>query len=499
MDANGHTRGDAARRRWATKRREARTIAAVMAVAIVAGACGSAFATATPTVGAIPTPWPASSAMPTSSPPPASSPTSSGTPGDFEIAMGKAELLNAAADYGALAGSEINDFGLDLLRRLDSSGNLCASPTSIALALAMVRPGARGATATEMDAVLHGFGSTGQAGEIVALLQALASQTSYDDSEWSSDDPQATPDHTGKLPAVELDVSNAVFSQKGMSLEQAYLDALSSGFGAGLGLLDYKKDPEAARLVINRWASDRTKGRIPEVLHPGDITEATRIALANAIYLKAGWSFPFDPKATKPLPFTRGDGTKLSVPTMALDRELLYTAGKGYRAVYLPLGGGRGSLSMTVVVPDNMASFAKGLTSATLDDLFNRKTYDVALTLPRFSVDSRFDLSDVLAAMGMRSAFDWRLADLTGISQDPDAKPLYIQKVVHQANIDVVEQGTTASAVTVVIGATMGGGDETPPPHVVFHVDKPFLYFIREGSTGAILFMGRIDDPSAGS
>ncbi|MGD0018262.1 MAG: serpin family protein [Candidatus Limnocylindrales bacterium] len=411
--------------------------------------------------------------------------------------MGKAALLAPADDFGVLAGTEINDFGFDLLRRLDSSGNLCASPTSVALALAMVRPGARGATATEMDKVLHSFGTPRQASEIVALLQALQSQTIYDDSDFYSDDPQATPDHTGKEPAVELDVSNAVFSQKGMSLEQAFLDSLSAGFGAGVGLLDYKNDPEAARLVINRWASDRTKGRIPEVLHQGDIDNATRIALVNAIYLKAAWSDPFDPAATKSLPFTLPSGSKVSVPTMAKDQLLSYSAGTGYRAVDLSMGG----MGMTIVVPDDMSSFVNGLTSAKLASIDSRRAaYDVDLTLPRFSADTRFDLSEVLAAMGLPSAFDWRVADLTGISQDPDAKPLYIQKVIHQANIDVVEEGTTASAVTVVLGGKGSvGGNPAPPPHVVFHVDKPFLYFIREQGTGAILFMGRIDDPSANS
>jgi serpin B len=148
-----------------------------------------------------------------------------------------------------------------------------------------------------------------------------------------------------------------------------------------------------------------------------------------------------------------------------------------------------------------MSSFVSGLTSARLASIDSRfKTYDVDLTLPRFSADSRVDLSDVLAAMGMPSAFDPMRANLTGISQDPEAQPLYIQKVIHQANIDVVEEGTTASAVTVVMGgAGSAGPNPAPPPHVKFHVDKPFLYFIRDWSTGAILFMGRIDDPSAKS
>jgi serpin B len=411
--------------------------------------------------------------------------------------MGKAGLLQPAADNGVLAGNEITDFGFDLLRRLDSTGNLCASPASIALALAMVRPGARGITATEIDKVLHDFGSDGQAGEVVALLHALQSQTAYDDSNSLPTDPGATPDQTGEQPVVELDVSNAVFSQEGMSLEQPYLDSLSSGFGAGVGLLDFNNYPEAARQIINSWASDRTKGRIPEVLHPGDITDRTRIALADAIYLKAGWSDPFDPDATRSLPFSRADGSQVSVPTMAIDRQFSYSAGKGYRAVKLPLGGAYGSLSMTIVVPDNMTSFVNGLTTTELAGLDSAaRTYDMDLTLPRFSVDSRADLANALKDMGMSALFDPDNADLSGITTD---EKLSIAKVIHQANIDVVEQGTTASAVTVVVGAAMGGEPPATPAHVQLHVDRPFLYFIREGTTGAVLFIGRVDDPSASS
>ncbi|MGA3030539.1 MAG: serpin family protein [Candidatus Limnocylindrales bacterium] len=408
--------------------------------------------------------------------------------------MGKLGLLAPADDHGVLAGSEINDFGFDLLRRLSSSGNLCASPTSIALSLAMVLPGARGVTATEMDTVLHNFGATGQADEVVALINTLQSDTRYDDSGWSSNDPQATPDHTGQTPVAELDVSNAVFSQQGMNLEQAYLDALSSGFGAGLGLVDFVNDSEAARLIINKWASDKTIGRIPAVLQPGDVDETTRIALANAIYLKAGWSTQFDPKATKALPFTRSDGSRVSVPTMAMDTNLMYSVGAGYRSVLLGLGG---TMAMTIVVPDDMASFVKGLTAARLSSISTSMAgYDVDLTLPRFSAESRVDLAGALSAMGMPTAFSLQ-ADLSGITHD---EPLMLKKVIHQANIDVVEQGTTAAAVTVSIGATMGGpGPEPSPVHVQFHVNKPFLYFIQDNWSGAVLFMGRIDDPSAKS
>ena len=116
----------------------------------------------------------------------------------------------------------------------------------------------------------------------------------------------------------------------------------------------------------------------------------------------------------------------------------------------------------------------------------------VDFTMPRFSTESRLSLGDLLAAMGMASAFDPAKADLSGIDGSPD---IVLDKVIHQANIDVVEEGTTASAVTVVGGRGMG----LPPPPVTFHVDRPFLYFIQDSASGAILFMGRIDDPSAGA
>ena len=469
-------------------RRTTARVGAVLLTALVVAACAST--TVTPTPKPKPTTTGNPSAQPTPSPSQLSTASPSGAPGDFALAMGAAQLLAPADDNGALAGREINDFGFDLLRRLDSKGNLCASPTSIALALAMVRPGARGGTATEIDAVLRSLGSTGSAGEIVALLASLEQRPIYEQSGEISD----TPFYAGQEPLVELDVSNQVFSQPGMTLEQAYLDALSSTFGAGVGLLDFAKDPEAARLVINRWASEETHGRIPSVLQPGDVNEFTRIALADAIYLRAGWQYPFDPKKTESLAFTRGDGSKVSVPTMALDQLLHYTAGKGYRAVELPYEDS--SLSMLIVLPDDMASFVSGLTAAKLATIVNAETaYDVGLTMPRFSAESRFDLGAVLAAMGMPTLFDSFRADLSGITHD---QKLYAQHVIHQANIDVVEQGSTAAAVTVVLVGGMGGGPTpTPPPHVKFHVDKPFLYFIRDAASGVVLFMGRIDDPSA--
>ena len=407
------------------------------------------------------------------------------------MAMGSAPLASPAADWGAAAGTQINDFGLNLFRRLDGNSNLCFSPTSIALALAMVRPGAKGQTAAEMDKVLPGLGTDADASELAALMRSFAGATQYLDANGIPLGPDATPDPANPEPATELDVSDQAFIQQGMSVEPAYLDALSSRFGAGVGLLDFKTDPEAARIAINKWASERTKGRIPEVLKPGNVTKADRVALANAIYLKAAWASKFDPKLTKQAAFTTAAGTKVSVPTMAIDQTFGYSAGAGYKAVELPYSGG---MSMTVVVPDDMASFVSGLTAAKLSKLivYGDQTYDVDLTLPRFSIDTSFELSGALEAMGMPTLFS-SVADLSGVTTE---EQLHVGSVIHEANIDVVESGTTAAAVTVVLMATGGGGPQEPPIKVQFHVNKPFLYFIRDNTDGAVLFMGRVDDPS---
>ena len=406
--------------------------------------------------------------------------------------MGRLDRAIPLDDNGATAGREIDAFGFDLYGRLDSKGNLCVSPTSIALALAMLRPGAKGITASQLDQVLHSLGSPDQNRALASLLESFSGDTVYDDNAWYMDHPDASPDatpnHATMTPAVELQVSNQAFVQKGMNIEPAYLDDLYSGFGAGLGLLDFSGDPEGARAAINKWASDRTHGRIPEVLHEGDIDASTRFALANAVFLHAGWTNQFDPLLTKSLAFTTRSGKSVSVPTMAQTEETQYAAGKGYRAVDLSFTGS--PMNMTIIVPDDMAGFQPGFDANKLKAIDSAmSTYEVNLTLPRFSIESRLELSSVLAAMGLTDVFSER-ANLSGIS----AQPLSVSGVIHQANIDVVEEGTTAAAVTVITGATAGpGGDDTPK--ATLHVDKPFIYVIRDGS-GAILFMGRVDDPS---
>jgi serpin B len=274
-----------------------------------------------------------------------------------------------------------------------------------------------------------------------------------------------------------------------MALEQAFLDALAERFGAGLRLADYVDDTEGARKRINGWVAEQTEQRIPELLPAGVLTPLSRLTLVNAIYLKAPWLTPFPAEATTDGAFTRPDGSTVSVPLMAVSESMHYGAGTGWRAVDIPYASG--ALTMTVIVPDDLATFEHELTAESLAAITGALTdTQVSLTFPRFSIETKTDLAAVLGRLGMPSAFDDR-ADFSGITT---AEKLLISAVIHQANIDVDEKGTEAAAATAVVMRATG----MPAEPVTLRVDRPFIFALRDVPTGAILFLGRVTDPSIG-
>jgi serpin B len=444
---------------------------------------------------------PAPTVVPTPSTSP--EPSQSATPSPAaaaEVARSDVARAAAAPAEARRASAAINALGLDLLRRAGTpDANVVLSPASIAIALAMARAGARGETAAQMDTVMRSAGAERLAAAMNALDAALATRSgSFNDQD-------------GRPLEVTLRVVNATFAQQGMPIEPSFLDALAARFGTGVRLVDYEADPEAARRVINAWVNGQTAGRIPELLKPPNVTVATRIALVNAIYLKAPWLNPFAPDQTAPGRFTRADGSRVTVPMMHLESTGLgpnfpAAIGAGWRAVRMPYLGsqstrsGADELAMTIIVPDDLAAFDGQLTAAKLADLTSTlddggllDSRKVDLTLPRFSIESRFDLKEALSALGMPLAFDPTRADFTGIATPQFG--LFIKAVIHQANIDVNEKGTEAAAATAVLGMTGGPGDTSKP--VIIRADRPFLFVLTDVPTGAVLFIGRVADPSA--
>ncbi len=230
-----------------------------------------------------PTPEPTETPAPTATP--GRTPTPRPTSG-ADLAISGVARTPADPAEATTAAASINAFGLDLFRQLLADGtvqpdaNAVVSPTSIALALGMALPGAKGETATEIDTVLHTSGWEALAPGLNSLSQALAAR----DATWS--------DYDGEH-ALALRIANAAYGQRGWTIERGYLDAIAATFGAGLRLADFISHAAAARQTINAWVSEQTKGRIPELIPSGALHPLTRLVLVNAMYLKAEWEWPF--------------------------------------------------------------------------------------------------------------------------------------------------------------------------------------------------------------
>ncbi|HEY1738804.1 MAG TPA: serpin family protein, partial [Acidimicrobiia bacterium] len=256
---------------------------------------------------------------------------------------------------------------------------------------------------------------------------------------------------------------------------------------------DFVKNAESERVKINAYVASATHGKIKELFAKGVIDSFTRMVLVNAIWFKGDWVTPFDPGSQKGS-FTRLDGSSVQVPMMTdgtASRGLLHTnasnaaqAPRDYQAVELPYVGGA---SMVVIEPDpgKFAAVEKQFGPAMLG-AFDRESQPVGygVSMPKFSFSSQFTLNDTLSAMGMSDAFDDR-ANFSGISN----AGLYVSAVVHQATITVDEKGTEAAAATGVVLIPMSA-------HLGLAVNHPFLFAIRDDKTGAILFTGRVLDPT---
>lgn len=411
----------------------------------------------------------------------ATGPSDSSGGGDTPVALkGTAARVAAGSAEAEVAAAAINAFAADLHERLvavDPTANLVFSPASIALALAMTSAGAAGSTLDEMDAVLH----ITDPATIHRSMNALS--TRLEAVNQSVDN--AADGGTGTS-QVQLSIANSLWGQTGHAFEQAFLDLLSSEYGAGMELVDYTTDADGARVAINAWVDEQTEQRIPELLPDGSITSDTRLTLVNAIYLKANWATTFNDALTADAPFA-APGGDVSAAMMHTSADLGYGEGAGWRAVEIPYVFH--DLSFLVAMGDSADTAMPSADEAAAAVL----TRLVDLGLPKFDIETATSLADVLAEMGMARAFA-EGADFSAMSTAQP--PLHIGNVIHQANITVDEEGTEAAAATAVIMVGESAPQEPLTP-VVFTVDRPFTFWLRDRATGTVVFMGRVNDPSA--
>lgn len=269
------------------------------------------------------------------------------------------------------------------------------------------------------------------------------------------------------------------------------MQALAADYGAGMQVVDFVADAEAAQRAINAWVAEQTRDRIPELIPTGVLDQLTRLVLTNAIYFKAPWQSRFFEEQTAEAPFHRLDGSQVSAPFMAQRTRFRYASGAGYQAVELPYEGRE--LAMAVIVPDagSFGEFERGLTAERLAEVLEKlEPAEVQLRFPRFEFRTQASLSQVLSALGMPIAFTEE-ADFSGMSEQ--GRDLLISEVLHEAFIAVDEEGTEAAAATAVDVAV----EALPPEPVELTVDRPFLFLIRDAETGVVLFLGRVVDPTA--
>ena len=365
-------------------------------------------------------------------------------------------------------------FALQLYGKLRSTeGNLALSPYSISSALAMTYAGARGQTARQMEQALHFDRSKNDLHPLFGRLDKALNAAQGNN---------------------ELNIANSIWPQAKYPFRQEFLSLLKKDYGATVTPLNYEREAEAARVTINQWVDDKTRHKIAEIIGPRVLDESTRMVLVNAIYFKGTWATPFPEYATRPDKFYSKPDTTATVPFMHKHGQFSYGENDQLQLIALPYVGRK--LEMLILLPrsrDGLGQLENSLTGASLSAWTSgMRDEQVEVALPKFKMSSGFDLAQTLKALGVKDAFDSEKADFSGM----DGKPhwLYISAVLHKAYVDVNEKGTEAAAATAVV--TMLGAARPPvePPRE-FRADHPFLFVIRDSTTGSILFMGRVTKP----
>jgi serpin B len=369
-------------------------------------------------------------------------------------------------------------FAFDLYQAIrESDGNLFYSPYSISLALAMTYAGAKGETAQQMADTLQ------------FILPPDRLHPAFNDLDLElARRGEGAEGRDGE--GFRLNIVNAIWGQKDYEFLSEFLDLLAENYGAGLRVLDFANAPEESRITINDWVSDQTEGRIEDLIPQGMINALTRLVLTNAIYFNAAWQYPFEEDMTGDGPFYLLDGGEVTVPMMRQTESFGYAEGDGYQAVELLYDGGE--LSMVILLPASgqFDTFEGTLDAQQVDGIIGSLEYrQVALTMPKFEFESEFSLREALVAMGMPVAFSGD-ADFSGMTGNRD---LFIAEVIHKAFVSVDEAGTEAAAATAVVMPTSMPPDET----IEVTVNRPFVFLIQDIETGAILFIGRVVNPSA--
>ncbi len=391
------------------------------------------------------------------------------------VASARPKKADAGTPRSERLVAAINDFGVDLLMATsDGAGeNVVVSPASVHAALSMTANGAAGETAAEMHRVLRieSMGTTASNADWASLLAQLDSRSSKQ----------------------VLEVANGLWARVGVAFKKPFLDADRDFFGAQVTTLDFEKDD--VKGAINRWVKRKTHGMIGRVVE--GVPAESILYLVNAVYFLGEWVEPFESESTYDAPFTRADGSQVDAAMMHSTRWMPYARTDVLQATKLPYQGD--DSAYYILLPDEGVQF--GDAAASLQGtgfselrrtLMSQDGTEVALGLPKLDTECLTELAEPLSALGMPHAFDDAEADFTGMA-DLDV-PIYIGSVLHKTKVKVDEKGTEAAAVTV--SAMMTGSAAPGNEPIQFVCDRPYLFAIVDEGSGAMLFLGAVNDPT---
>jgi serpin B len=363
--------------------------------------------------------------------------------------------------------------GLDVLGawcKDNPRANLVMSPSSLASGLGMTYLGARGGTARAMAGVLHLPAAGGQ--PLEAGLQSRSA---------------ALRRLSGR--GVTLNASDQVWADPTLRTKSTYLNAVATGYDAGLAKAPLLTDPEKARQEINQAIGTATKGHIPQLLQPGSLQNIGWM-LTDALYMNAPWATPFDPNDTVPDSFTTATSQHVTAKFM-INGPYRAVSADGWTAVWLPYRGGK--LAMEALLPPAGTTGCALPAAASLTAMTSRLAAGKpglltrSIAFPKVNVVTQLSLKPILTGLGMGVAFS-QSADFTNLSK----QACCIGLVEHAATLDIGEKGTVATAATAV--GMQPSSARVLPPQVRF--DRPYLLMVTAPGTGERLFMARITNPT---
>ncbi len=363
-----------------------------------------------------------------------------------------------------------NQFSFEVYQKLKNPDeNLIFSPASITSAIAMTYIGAKNNTFEEISSTFHFNRNLDEFNKDYINLTNLNQREKSD---------------------INFHNANSLWIQEGLKLNQEFLNINKQYFSSSLQFTNFITEPEKSRLDINQWVEKNTNNKITNLLQPSSIDNTTRLVLVNALYFKGAWKDKFNKEKNTEDNFQIGK--KDYVKTVYMNRYInsWYYSDKYSQIIDIPYSNE--NISLMIILPKSykkLRKIEKKLNNEYYSNYTqNREKRRINLSLPKFKIESEFDLNKTLSELGIKDAFT-EVADFSGITS---AEKLYISKVVHKANIAVDEDGTEAAAATAIIMRKTSVLIE----NVNFIVNKPFIYILRNNENNCIYFMGKIVNPN---